>query len=412
MKVLTQAQIRQIYGSTKGLNWLGTGSFGFHNTLKNYSSFYNTFYNSYYSSNKDNPVSLSRELPTFSNLGKYNRGVYLTETTTNLIYNSHFSSGYTFATPSGWTLSTSGTTLGTAFITRDEIGGNALTTNVIKVTKGSSTGYTFIVSSGMTCTTGTTYTASIYAKTLTSGASLQIRNNSGGVEGSIAIPTGLTWSRVILSVSLTGSTPHTLYVGYATNEGYQGNSIYFHAPQLENLSNASPFNVYNSLSVRYGTYIDYAATGNIDMSQGSISFWYTPLFKYDSLGDRYLFNLYTDATNYWEIYYSFGGVFSFNECSGGTSTTLTSTTVSFNCADNVHIACTWSGVTTSFYINGVFCSSGTTRTITLPRYFRIGADNSGLKNSNGVISDFSIFNKQLSSTEVLSIYNSLKPLGE
>jgi len=130
----------------------------------------------------------------------------------------------------------------------------------------------------------------------------------------------------------------------------------------------------------------------------TVDFW----FKETS----YVCTAMTKWDGSWEVYYCSGLVFRIQ----GTGGTDISTGVSSSAGNWRHIVCTHSGAVANTYVNGVLISSNnnTPTGQNTTNVVSIGAYSNGIYASYGSLPVYKLYNRVLSSSEVLRNYNATK----
>lgn len=337
-------------------------------------------------------------------------GLFLEEDTTNKITNPSFENS-TYNT--NWTASASATLTDNTTAPYYKFGSHSA-----KVVDAGSNGSLLT-----TVNTGaTTHTLSAYVYDGTSG-------NIGGTVGSSianlmfkATPVATTYT------DMGGGWWRLSYsgTGVASNDSYGvqvlvGKTVYIDGVQLEpknGYSSTGYTTSYvdgslgtgyswsgtadNSTSTRDGSYLRYSDSGNVTANSGTVSFWVKRNKSYQ--GD--VFHWEADSQNKYTVFVgteSYGA--GFQKYAGGSMTIVTGT-IDYNVW--AHVVASWSNS------NGMrFCINNTCNTdpsTTVPtglsgNPFTIGYSDT-LIEPNGVISDFRIYNTDLTTTEIQDLYYS------
>lgn len=315
--------------------------------------------------------------------GKFNSALVMEGSSTNLLYNSSFEYDTT-----DWSRTSTGVT-------------TSVTTSV-----------TFHRDNAVCLTTGSSEEKLYQAQTLTSTTytlSAYVRVNSGLIPSATvcslyaAKTTGDTvltttyhyegnyWYR--LSASFTGDA-NTWYSGISVNSG---NTVYVDAIQLEAkpFSSSYIYTVSGATQTRNAELLSYALSATtfsiITKDAGSLSVWVKPFFDYTVSGT----GTYTiiqvgsgSTTSYKIIYDSSGDTFSF-VCKNSTSATKS---FNFNGVNFIHVCATWSGTTSSIYVNGEKGTDDSSFSVlsTEPVYLYVGSDDDGSNPFYGLMDDIAV----------------------
>jgi len=204
----------------------------------------------------------------------------------------------------------------------------------------------------------------------------------------------------------------TLNNGFPVMTGKLGQGIYLGGQQYQSTNKA------NYLTFSRGTQISGNNYTNINTNQGTISFWFKPYWDGDDGKSHYFLctatnqavKIHKDSTNnlVFQIYNS--GI--------TTPTFITSVSASDWVAGTwYHIVVKWSlsqAVDTSYiatvYVNNVLVASdgGTAETtiVTPTSVMYIGSDYAGNYPLEGILDDFAIWDRVLTTTEITDLYNS------
>ncbi len=208
------------------------------------------------------------------------------------------------------------------------------------------------------------------------------------------------WWRLTGSVTGIGTT-----VG-AGVEVKAGKTVYVDGVQLEQKSFATTYADGNlgvgyswtgtaneSRSYRTAVDMGFSSTNNINSSAGTIILW----TKYDKLSGNQTF--YRSNSDSYFLFRTNNGILQVQSGNGGYND-LGSTLVlnQWN-----HVALTWGNSEMKLYLNGVLDSEGAGSPPNISGNFSLGGTN-GTELINGTISDFRIFDKALTETEVASLY--------
>lgn len=344
--------------------------------------------------------------------GKFGKAVQIAEATTNLITNPSFEydSGMT-----GWT------TLGTwATNSRSSEQAKLGTYSNKLVNSSGSEAFRYATFTATVATS--TISIWVYRSVASGSVTLYLQENFapfGIIASTTATSTTGSWQRLIVSGATTATSSYRLILGAAT-----GNTLYIDGGQAESKSYVTPYcdgslgtghswsgTAHNSTSSRTAATLTYAYSGNIDLTQGSISYWfYMPA---SNTTPCYDFGLRIDGNNYLNIRHIVAGVRTPIAASASGGSAVDTNTAPTTAATNTwhHIAVTWTTGALKLYLNGV--QSGATATYVVPSgtpsTIEIGSFNS-TQYSNSRIDDFAILPVVLSDVEIKAIYDSNAPL--
>lgn len=261
-----------------------------------------------------------------------------------------------------------------------------------------------------------THTMSLYAYLGTSGSEGGTIDNTiarilweGTSQASTSYEdVGGGWWRLTYSATPTASTTSDFGVWLA-----EGETIYVDGFMLEEKPTASTYTdgslgagyswsgtINESSSSRAAADIDYTASGNIDASKGSISFWLKPNWDGDDGVEHTFFDVDTAST--FKIYKTSSNVLTFTD---GTNTATTSTT-SWNKGDWHHIVATWTSGDMDIYVDASAGTDDSYSAPTLGTNFYIGQNKSNTSHASAVISNLRIYDSVLSSAQITDLYHS------
>jgi len=189
---------------------------------------------------------------------------------------------------------------------------------------------------------------------------------------------------------------------YPTTIGYT--TIY--PPQLESAKFGS------GIEINGTEYLDYANSTLVAIAAGSISFWWKADADHDVIAtDKVFWEIWTAADDRWNLYYdATADCFKLYLIKGAGITTVTAAELAFNTGEFVFICVTWDATLVNLYIRyaSTFESQvdKTKRVITLPTNIRIGANNAGSLQPDGVLDEL-IFWKDVTLTQ-----NQVKKVSE
>lgn len=168
-----------------------------------------------------------------------------------------------------------------------------------------------------------------------------------------------------------------------------------------------------------GNRLSYPTAGNIDKHSGTISMWIKPTWDGNDSANHVLFDMETASdTNQLQIIKTSANNLGVEmEDSGGSNAQLLVAVTSSNMAKNTwhHIATTWEdGELTGLYLNGELQddtpSSSGIKILALDTNMYIGRDATSQTNeAQSIIDEFKIYDRALTSTEILNNYNCNRP---
>lgn len=352
--------------------------------------------------------------------GIYNKAVQVAEAVTNKVQNPSAETTGNFVLR------------GTATVTRDTgthfIGGIATATSYKIVLAAANDGIDLTTSALANAVHYVTFFVTGSALT-TNQVSLDGTNwNATTLLAQETDSAGNTWSRYgvsILAAQANGST--TCRIRNTASSG----TFYMDAVQVEQRAYPTPYcdgslggstdttvvnghswsgTAHASNGVRVAATIDYPPSGNINLAQGSISFW----FKSHGVSDGFpvAFSAEVNSDNRLTILLSSSGNLKpYCDAVSGGSTVSTATGATTASTGWNHVAVTWTTGSLKLYLNGTL--SGTTGTYVAPvgtlASLKVGYALTGFQ-CNTFLDDLAILPLVLTDHEVKSIYYSSAPL--
>lgn len=359
--------------------------------------------------------------------GKFNKGIQVAEATTNLVVNPSFEDGST-----GWSFYSVPSAFSVSGIRR-LYGGNALRFSY--TSSGSSTP-AVRPTTNSAASEGQTYTLTAYVNVDITHTGAMPRyyiqyldagsNTLTSVYTTPADVRGV-WQRVELTSTAPASTAFVrILVAYLPMTDGQVAHVYTDAVQLENKSYSTPYcdgslgpghtwsgTAHQSTSSRTVGRVSYAATGNIDLNQGSASFWFynNGVVKNSIRRGVYFF---IDTNNRIAVNVDTTGTLTpvaFSVSEGVIASTITGAAapvVGWN-----HVVATWKvNGQLKFYLNGVQsgASPNYTPPVGGPGAIYVGSDNGSSATANDLIDDVVIVGREISADEIRAIYESDAPV--
>lgn len=361
----------------------------------------------------DSSTSDSGKISTQNYAG--HQGIFFEEATTNLMINPSFETGVT-----GW----SGvSTTRTQDSTTAKFGTSSMKIIGDNVDTSARAFLTF------TASTQTTYSLSAWVKTdsgTATGVKLSLLETSGTSTNGSLLNIGTDWQKVTLTATTSSSFLNAYFAIYIQNSGALSKTIYIDGVQVEQKSFPTTYTdgslgtgyawtgtAHASTSTRTISYTNYASS-NMDTSKGTISFWFKPNWNGNDGLSHGLTQNFVDVNNYIQLSKDTNNVLRFAYKVGNVNkVSITPSITTWTTNNWYHIVAIWdinTAVTgTSFaslFINNVRtndASSSSAFTGITSSSFSIGNNTNG---SDGVFSDYRVYDTPLNATEVADLYNS------
>ncbi len=202
-----------------------------------------------------------------------------------------------------------------------------------------------------------------------------------------------------------------------------GKTIYFDGVQLEELSYSTTYTdgtlgtgyswsgtAHESTSTRSSADLEYANSGNIDVSSGTLSLWLKPNHPNTDFPNGLevsIFHWYQNSTNYYDLdYVATTDSFRFRKRITASAYNV-NVNKTFSAKEWIHLVATWSttnGISLTVNNGTPTTDSNTTAPTITTADIDIGKDQSNSYYSNATISDLRILDNELTSAEIADLY--------